>query len=88
MKVEFRRTFEKDLKKINEKSLLVKIKSAITSVEEASSLDDVANLKKLKGDEGYFRIRIGDYRLGLFLDGETILFIRVIHRREFYRYFP
>jgi mRNA interferase RelE/StbE len=57
-------------------------------VEDAASLDDVANLKKLKGNEGYFRIRIGDYRLGLFLEGETILFVCVIHRREFYRYFP
>ena len=88
MKVEFRRTFEKDLKKINDKSLLVKIKSTVNSVEDAASLDDVANLKKLKGNEGYFRIRIGDYRLGLFLEGETILFVCVIHRREFYRYFP
>jgi mRNA interferase RelE/StbE len=88
VKVEFRRTFEKDLKKINDKSLLVKIKSTVNSVEDAASLDDVANLKKLKGNEGYFRIRIGDYRLGLFLEGETILFVRVIHRREFYRYFP
>lgn len=88
MNVEFRKTFEKDLKKINDKSLLVKIKSTINSVEASANLDDVANLKKLKGNEGYFRIRIGDYRLGLFLDGETVLFVRVIHRQEFYRYFP
>jgi len=85
---EFRKTFEKDLRKINDKSLLAKVKSVIMAVEEATSLDDIANLKKLKGYEGYFRIRIGDYRLGIFLDGETILFVRIIHRREFYRYFP
>lgn len=88
MNTEFRKTFEKDLRKINDKSLLAKVKSVITDVEEATSLDDIANLKKLKGYEGYFRIRIGDYRLGIFLDGETILFVRIIHRREFYRYFP
>jgi mRNA interferase RelE/StbE len=86
--IEFRKTFEKDLRKINDRSLLAKVKSVIIAVEAANSLDDIANLKKLKGDEGYFRIRIGDYRLGLFLDGETILFVRIIHRREFYRYFP
>ncbi len=88
MNIEFRKTFEKDLRKINDRSLLAKVKSVIIAVEAANSLDDIANLKKLKGDEGYFRIRIGDYRLGLFLDGETILFVRIIHRREFYRYFP
>ncbi len=88
MNIEFRKTFEKDLREINDGSLLAKVKSVIIAVEAANSLDDIANLKKLKGDEGYFRIRIGDYRLGLFLDGETILFVRIIHRREFYRYFP
>jgi len=86
--VEFRKTFEKDLKKIQDKSLLDKIKAAINTLENATSLDEITNLKKLKGNEGYFRVRIGDYRLGLFLDGETILFVRIIHRREFYRYFP
>lgn len=88
MNVEFRKTFEKDLKKIQDKSLLDKIKAAINTLENATSLDEITNLKKLKGNEGYFRVRIGDYRLGLFLDGETILFVRIIHRREFYRYFP
>ena len=84
----FVKTFEKDLKKIQDKSLLDKIKAAINTLENATSLDEITNLKKLKGNEGYFRVRIGDYRLGLFLDGETILFVRIIHRREFYRYFP
>ncbi len=88
MRVEFRKTFEKDLRKLNDKSLLVKLKAAIEAVEQADSLDAIANLKKLKGDDGYFRIRIGDYRVGLFSAGETLLFVRVMHRREFYRYFP
>ena len=88
MRVEFRKTFEKDLRKLNDKSLLAKLKAAIETIEQADSLDAIPNLKKLKGDDGYFRIRIGDYRVGLFLAGETLLFVRVVHRREFYRYFP
>ena len=88
MRIEFRKTFEKDLRKLNDKSLLAKLKAAIETIEQADSLDAIPNLKKLKGDDGYFRIRIGDYRVGLFLAGETLLFVRVVHRREFYRYFP
>jgi mRNA interferase RelE/StbE len=88
MRVEFRKTFEKDLRKLNDKSLLAKLKAAIETIEQADSLDAIPNLKKLKGDDGYFRIRIGDYRVGLFLAEETLLFVRVMHRREFYRYFP
>ena len=88
MRVEFRKTFERDLKKIKDKNLLAKLQPAIESIEQADSLETIATLKKLKGDDGYFRIRIGDYRIGLFGAGETLLFVRVIHRREFYRYFP
>ena len=88
MKVEFRKTFEKDLRKVRDKTLLRKVKAVIEVVEAAQSLDAIANLKKLKDDEGYFRIRIGDYRIGLFLEQDKLLFVRVLHRREFYRYFP
>ncbi len=88
MKIEFRKSFEKDLRKLREQPLLAKIKAAIEAVEQAETLELVLNLKKLKGEDNYFRIRIGDYRIGLFLDGDTILFVRILHRREFYRYFP
>ncbi len=67
MKVEFRKTFEKDLRKLRDKNLLSKIKSVIEAVEIASALEDVTSLKKLQGVDGYFRIRLGDYRIGLFL---------------------
>ena len=88
MKVEFRKTFEKDLRKLRDKKLLSKIKSVIEAVEIASALEDVTSLKKLQGVDGYFRIRLGDYRIGVFFQDETVRFIRVLHRREFYRYFP
>jgi mRNA interferase RelE/StbE len=88
MKVEFRKTFEKDLRKLREKTLLNKIRDTIEAVESAQTLDEIINVKKLKGEDGYFRIRIGDYRIGLFLQEDTILFVRMMHRREFYRYFP
>jgi mRNA interferase RelE/StbE len=88
MKVEFKRSFEKDLTKLRDRALLGKVKSAIEAIEVADSLDDVANIKKLKGEEGYFRIRLGDYRIGLLLQGENICLVRILHRREFYRYFP
>jgi mRNA interferase RelE/StbE len=88
VKVEFRKTFEKDLKKAGDKFLFKKVKEVIELMELADNLDDISNLKKLKGNDNYFRIRVGDYRIGLFLEGDTVLFVRVMHRREFYRYFP
>lgn len=88
MKVAFRQAFAKDLKKLCNQSLLDRIKSAIEVVETASSLNEVTGIKRLEGEDSYFRIRIGDYRVGLILLGDTVVFVRVIHRKEFYRYFP
>lgn len=43
---------------------------------------------QLKGGEGEFRIRVGDYRIvyDIHDDQLTILVLRLGHRREIYRY--
>ncbi len=88
MNVEFRKSFEKDLGKIRDEELLVRIKVVIEEIENADSLLDISNIKKLKADGDYYRIRVGDYRIGLTQDGGMITFVRVLHRKEMYRYFP
>ena len=40
------------------------------------------------GYTGRYRIRIGDYRVGIEVNGDVIEVMRVLHSREFYRYFP
>jgi mRNA interferase RelE/StbE len=64
VKVEFRSSFAKDLK-IVDKALAVRIQRVIEEVQRADSLSDVRNLKKLRGRENYYRVRIGDYRIGI-----------------------
>ncbi len=46
--------------------------------------------QKLTGYQTYYKIRIGDYRIGLQIDVSERLveFQRVLHRREIYRKFP
>ncbi|QXE23968.1 plasmid stabilization system protein [Richelia sinica FACHB-800] len=61
---------------------------AFEEVIEISTLEEITNLKKLQGYDNAYRIRIGDYRLGVIFDGETLIFERVLHRKEIYRYFP
>ncbi len=45
---------------------------------------------KLRGHENYYRIRVSDYRIGLWLnfDRRLIEFRRVLHRSQIYRSFP
>ena len=51
---------------------------------------DIRKLKerKVKGEKKFYRIRVGDYRLGVKIEGETVTFIRFLHRKDIYRYFP
>ena len=88
MKVEFRESFLKDLRVVNDKNLLSKVKAAIENAEQAETLQAIIKLKKLKGSKDYFRIKLGDYRIGLKFENDTISFVRLLHRREIYRFFP
>jgi len=84
VKVEFRKSFEKDLGKIQDEDLLLRIKTVIEQVETAESLLEISNIKKLKADGNYYRIRVGDYRIGFVEDENMITFVRVLHRKEIY----
>jgi mRNA-degrading endonuclease RelE of RelBE toxin-antitoxin system len=63
-------------------------KFAFEEIIEISSFAEITNIKKLQGYDNAYRIRIGDYRLGIIFDGEILIFERVLHRKEIYRYFP
>ena len=89
MKTEYKPSFLKDLKYLKSTPSFETIKAlAFTEIPNVQKFEDIGNLKRLKGDDNAYRIRIGDYRLGIFFDGETVVFARVLHRKDIYRYFP
>lgn len=64
MIVEFDKSFGKSLLSITDQPLLRRIEKAILQMEEAQSIADLPHAKKLGGFKIYYRLRIGDYRLG------------------------
>lgn len=88
MKVEFKSSFVKDLKKIKEKQLQGQIRELIEKVESSANITELDNMKKLSGSDAYYRIRLGEYRIGLKIENNTVHFIRFLHRKDIYRYFP
>jgi len=88
MKVEFKSSFLRDLKAVKDKNLLARIRNAVEQVERAQSSQNIAGLKKLQGKGDYYRIRVGEYRLGLLIENETVVFVRCLNRRDVYQYFP
>ncbi len=88
MKVEFLKRFSKDLDDIKTKSVKQSVIRLIELMETVDVLDKIPNTKKLKGHRSAYRTRIGDYRLGFFLENSTILLARFLHRKDIYKIFP
>jgi mRNA interferase RelE/StbE len=85
----FRKSFARDLKKKAQGiKLRSRIQETIQEVNNAESLSEIRNLKKLKAEGDYYRIRLGDYRIGLKMEDGKVIFVRFLHRNEIYRYFP
>ncbi|MBU3928360.1 MAG: type II toxin-antitoxin system RelE/ParE family toxin [Bacteroidetes bacterium] len=88
MEVKIDRTFQKDAAKIDQKALFNLIADSIINVRDASRINEIKNLKKLKGTANHYRIKIGDYRLGIIISKGSVKFIRCLHRKDIYKYFP
>ncbi|MFP4388124.1 MAG: type II toxin-antitoxin system RelE family toxin [Desulfococcaceae bacterium] len=88
MKVRYESSFSKDLKKIQDPKTLLRIRRLIETIKSAESPLEISNLKKIRGQEGFFRVRLSDYRVGLDIAGDEVIFVRVLHRKDIYRFFP
>jgi mRNA interferase RelE/StbE len=89
MNIEFLKNFDKDLDKIiHIQGVKQLVYETITNVESAKTLKDIPHLKKLKGFKNAYRIRSGDYRIGIFIEGKTVEFARIAHRKDVYKIFP
>jgi mRNA interferase RelE/StbE len=88
MKVEFLAKFVKDIDKLNVAHVKASVLSSIELLEAAGSLSEIPNVKKLKGQKSAYRIKIGEYRIGIFVVGNTVEMARVVHRKDIYKVFP
>jgi len=88
MNVSFDNSFYKRLVKIKDKAILEKVKQTILQVEEAKGIQHIPNILKMEGFNNFYRIRIGDYRIGLELKKDTLWFITVANRKDIYKSFP
>ena len=82
-KIEFQRSAAKALRKIP-KSDQKRIADKIDSLSE--NLPDPASTK-MKGDNPFHRVRVGDYRIIFEIHGDILLIVilKIGHRKEVYR---
>ncbi len=88
MKIKFENTFKKDLIKISDQKVKQKIKEIILNIQNVQFIYDIKNLKKLSNQKTFYRIRIQNYRIGIEIITHTIFFVRILPRKDIYKYFP
>jgi mRNA interferase RelE/StbE len=88
MRIEYLTKFNKDLDGVKLPFVKKSILKIIAQVESARSLADIPHCKKLSGYKSAYRIRTGDYRIGIFVEGDLVQFARVVNRKDIYKVFP
>jgi mRNA interferase RelE/StbE len=84
----FTKRFAKDLRAIQDKSVKSSVQAALDKMQRAARVEDVGDVVKMKGSKNAFRTRIGEYRIGFYLDGDLITLARFANRKDIYRLFP
>jgi mRNA interferase RelE/StbE len=89
MNVEFSKTFEKQTSHITDKAILKRLSKLVSKIIASHSLSEISNVKPMVGYPGFYRIRIGEYRVGISIEEKTIWFLFFGKRDEkTYKRFP
>lgn len=88
MKIEYRKTFLKELSQIPPAQRNSIEKFVFEYAPGLKSIFDSRKVEAMHGFPTYFKVRFGSYRIGLRVVEDKIIFERVLHRKDIYRYFP
>lgn len=88
MNTVFKKSFLKSVKQIRHQKLKDAISDIIAEVEKSEKIAEVSKCKKLRGYKQFYRIRLGDYRIGIQVEGDSVTFAAIDHRKDIYKHFP
>jgi mRNA interferase RelE/StbE len=85
----YKKTFLKDLSKVRSDSRERIEKLVFDKIPNSDKSLQTLDIRKMKGYEDYYRIRLGDYRIGCKIEeGHKIIFYRIKNRNDIYKVFP
>ena len=82
MKVLYKKTFLKDVESFPSDAHKIICREAFEIIPALSSVREHEDIRKLSGHEKFYRIRVGQFRTGIELRGDIIVFYRVPHRKD------
>ncbi len=87
MEIIITKTFTKQYLRC-QKNVQEDARKVITALENVNSVYDIKNLEKLAGFKFYYRIRIGQYRIGIKEQNPKVYVICIMERSQIYKSFP
>jgi len=88
MKVAYKKRFIRDLNKIPVQTRQKIQETVFEQIPNINDFQEIRGLKKIQGFSNFFRLRVSDYIIGIYVEQDKIIFCRVMHRKDIYKYFP
>jgi mRNA interferase RelE/StbE len=89
VKFRIEKSFDRDVDRIKDKKILMKLRAFISTLQNADTVREIPHIKKIEGYKTYYRINIGNYRLGMeAISGREVVLLRFLDRKNIYTYFP
>jgi mRNA interferase RelE/StbE len=88
MQIEITKKFGKQFEKCQDYTIRTRLSKTIDDILKARRFSEIKRIKKLKGHNNFYRLKIGDYRIGLVFKDNTVIFAAFEHRSNIYKYFP
>jgi mRNA interferase RelE/StbE len=86
--IEITEAFLKEVQSARNAELEKRVSKMLARIKAAPSLINLPQIVAMSGHPGYYRCRLGDFRAGFEIQDGVIVFLRCLHRREIYRFFP
>ena len=88
MIIKARKRFITQLHKIKNLDLLNEVEFVVDYAAKSNVPENIPGFKWLTGYNSVGRIRVEKYRIGIRIDGQTLILICLMHKEEFYSNFP
>ena len=88
MKVKSAKSFYRDLKRIKSQKVKDNTLKVINDLKNVDSLRENSNIVAITTAPHYYRLKIGQYRIGFKMINGEITLLRILNRKDIYKYFP
>jgi len=90
MKLKISNKFLKDVRNIDDFLILEQVNSFLKDVEKLSlkELFQKYKIKKIVWFKGFYRVKFHNYRLWFKINQDVIFILRLLHRKDIYKFFP